>query len=65
MKLDLKEIEMHQTDLNAGELGKDGERVKDWNRLTKRNPVQATTSGQSGTGRTVNADVDMGLLFIG
>ncbi len=39
MKLDLKEIEKHQTNLNAGELGDDPKRVKDWKRLTKRNPV--------------------------
>ena len=28
-----------QTNLNAGEIGDDGKRVKDWKRLTKRNPV--------------------------
>ncbi|MBI2808212.1 MAG: alpha-2-macroglobulin [Planctomycetes bacterium] len=39
MKLDLKEIEKHQTNLNAGELGPDKKRVADWKRLTKRNPV--------------------------
>ena len=39
MKLDLKEIEKHQTNLNAGEIGDDKKRVKDWKRLTKRNPV--------------------------
>ncbi|HMF15135.1 MAG TPA: alpha-2-macroglobulin family protein, partial [Gemmataceae bacterium] len=39
MKLDLKEIEKHQTNLNSGEIGDDPKRVKDWKRLTKRNPV--------------------------
>ncbi len=39
MKLDLKEIEKHQTNLNAGELGDDPKRVADWKRLNKRNPV--------------------------
>lgn len=39
MKLDLKEIEKHQTNLNAGEIGDDKKRVADWKRLTKRNPV--------------------------
>jgi uncharacterized protein YfaS (alpha-2-macroglobulin family) len=39
MKLDLKEIEKHQTNLNAAEIGDDKTRVKDWKRLTKRNPV--------------------------
>jgi alpha-2-macroglobulin len=39
MKLDLKEIEKHQTNLNSGEIGEDKKRVKDWKRTTKRNPV--------------------------
>jgi uncharacterized protein YfaS (alpha-2-macroglobulin family) len=39
MKLDLKEIEKHQTNLNSGEIGDDKKRVADWKRLTKRNPV--------------------------
>ena len=39
MKLDLKEIEKNITNLNSGEIGDDRKRVKDWQRLTKRNPV--------------------------
>ncbi|MBI1831683.1 MAG: alpha-2-macroglobulin, partial [Planctomycetes bacterium] len=39
MKLDLKEIEKHQTNLNSAEIGDDKKRVGDWKRLTKRNPV--------------------------
>jgi uncharacterized protein YfaS (alpha-2-macroglobulin family) len=39
MKLDLKEIEKNITNLNSGEIGDDRKRVKDWQRLTKRNAV--------------------------
>jgi uncharacterized protein YfaS (alpha-2-macroglobulin family) len=39
MKLDLKEIEKNITNLNSGEIGDDRKRVKDWQRLTRRNPV--------------------------
>lgn len=39
MKLDLKEIEKNVTNLNSAEIGDDRKRVKDWQRLTKRNPV--------------------------
>jgi uncharacterized protein YfaS (alpha-2-macroglobulin family) len=38
MKLDLKEIEKHQTNLNSQEIGNDKERLKGWKRY-KRNPV--------------------------
>ena len=39
MKLDLKEIEKHQTNLNAGQIGDDRERIKGWQRASRRNPV--------------------------
>ncbi len=39
MKLDLKEIEKHVTNLNSQEIGDDRKRIKDWGRVTKRNPV--------------------------
>jgi uncharacterized protein YfaS (alpha-2-macroglobulin family) len=38
MKLDLKEVEKHQTNLNSQEIGDDKERLKGWKRY-KRNPV--------------------------
>ncbi len=39
MKLDLKEIEKHQTNLNSAEIGDDRTRIKSWQRASKRNPV--------------------------
>ena len=39
MKLDLKEIEKHVTNLNSQEIGDDRKRLKDWGRTNKRNPV--------------------------
>jgi uncharacterized protein YfaS (alpha-2-macroglobulin family) len=39
MKLDLKEIEKHQTNLNSQEIGDDRLRIKGWQRASKRNPV--------------------------
>jgi uncharacterized protein YfaS (alpha-2-macroglobulin family) len=38
MNIDLKEVEKHQTNLNAQEIGDDKERIKQWKRF-KRNPV--------------------------
>jgi uncharacterized protein YfaS (alpha-2-macroglobulin family) len=38
MKIDLAEVEKHQTNLNAQEIGDDKERMKQWKRF-KRNPV--------------------------
>src|SRR6266700_8172284 len=38
MNIDLKEVEKHQTNLNAQEIGDDKERMKQWKRF-KRNPV--------------------------
>jgi uncharacterized protein YfaS (alpha-2-macroglobulin family) len=38
MKLDLKEIEKHQVNLNSQEIGNDKDRLKGWKRY-KRNPV--------------------------
>jgi len=38
MKLDLKDIQQKQTNLNAQEIGDDAERAKQWKRY-KRNPV--------------------------
>ncbi|MCI0684580.1 MAG: MG2 domain-containing protein [Gemmataceae bacterium] len=38
MNIDLKEVEKHQVNLNAAEIGDDKERIKQWKRF-KRNPV--------------------------
>lgn len=38
MKIDLKEVEKHQVNLNSQEIGNDKERLKGWKRY-KRNPV--------------------------
>ncbi|MBI3411109.1 MAG: alpha-2-macroglobulin [Planctomycetes bacterium] len=57
MKLDLKEIEKHQVNLNSQEIGNDKERQKGWKRF-KRNPVfnegEVTDMAQAGVQALAN-----------
>ncbi len=58
MKLDLKEIEKHHTNLNSQEIGDDKERQKGWKRF-KRNPVFDVAEVERMTQAGVNALVNM------
>ena len=63
MKLDLKEIQKHQTNLNSQEIGNDKERLKAWQRY-QRNPVfdvdEVTEMTEAGIKALVNMQLTNG-----
>ncbi len=58
MKIDLAEVEKHQTNLNAGEIGNDKDRIAQWKRF-KRNPVFNLAEVQQMTQAGVDALAQM------
>ncbi len=58
MKIDLAAVEKHQTNLNAGEIGNDKERIAQWKRF-KRNPVFNIAEVQEMTQAGVDALAQM------
>jgi alpha-2-macroglobulin len=58
MKLDLKEIEKKQTNLNAQEIGDDRQRAEQWKRLKKDSPHPNPLPKGEGTGRNPVFDQD-------